>query len=115
MSAPTPTKLTARHILARWERVAPTLPRGQAGGLTCWLAMLYAADKAEGITAAALAESLRLSEMQARNYVRVLKRGGLLEFQAWGRRAGASCGRRPAFYRATPLLFSTLGVKEVAP
>lgn len=97
--------MTARPILARWERVRATLPtKRQSGRLSFWIACLYLTECP--VTANELANRMSLTSVQCNHYLQLMERSGLASHIKEGFRD------RTHRYFATPKLFNFLKIEE---
>lgn len=99
--------MTARPILARWERVRRALPHSRhAGKMLFWTACLYLTEYP--ITQEELAQRMDLTSAQCRSYLRIMEQNGFCTRLNEGTR-----GRAFRFF-ATPKLFDFLQIEAPA-
>ena len=108
--------MTARHILSRWERVAPMLTakplRGQGNGRisshNAWMSMLQLADASQ-LDTKQLAARMDFSRMSANTILAWMVHNQLAVIT--NGTAGCHNAGNALIYAATPLLYATLGIK----
>lgn len=108
--------MTSRHILSRWERVAPMLRTASSrnrntarfGATSMWFIMLCLADAPR--TSQSVADKMHLSRASVYPMIQYLAQNGLIVSTGFHLGDGTS-GSAQKVWQATPKLYDVLGLK----